>query len=326
MSGKLTPVDSQQAQPAAHVTLKGAARSGRWPQRTLKRLLRRAICEIGVFAPAWGTRRVKDRIQDIRRFALLNSEAGIAFADRRRIERAADKLLTNLEARRVGDGQAFATLRVLVGAERLTDLEARGVSDIGALRALAGQRLTEDGFVGGRPATRQSLSPWVARKVTAKRAGSTAWGGDRRSGQHTLHGSVLRMAVLLYCEAHAKPGFAIVGPLVRFANAVGAMALNEKVPFSPDAVRKAFQRMRTKARRPKHRKAKRLAARRIKVSRATSQSAKSRTTKRSKEVRETRERRRQDPAPLRREGHSRCGKPSLPRIAFLKPKQEPEEF
>jgi hypothetical protein len=130
-----------------------------------------------------------------------------------------------------------------------TDLVALGVSDIAALRALAGHRLTEQGVVGGRPATRQSLSPRVARTVAAKRAGSTAWGGDRRSGEHTLHSSVLRMSVLLYCEAHAKPGFAILGPLVRFTNTIGEMALGQIEPFSSDAVRAAFRRMQPKARR-----------------------------------------------------------------------------
>ncbi len=95
----------------------------------------------------------------------------------------------------------------------LARLETLGVSDIGALRALAGQRLTEHGFVGGRSGSRHSLSPWTPRKTSATRAGSTAWGGNRRSGEHTLHGSALRMAVRLYIEANAKPGFAVVGPL-----------------------------------------------------------------------------------------------------------------
>jgi hypothetical protein len=74
-------------------------------------------------------------------------------------------------------------------------------------------------------------------------------GSDRRSGERTLKSSVLGMAVRLYCEAHANPRFSIDGPLVRFANALGELVLGETNPFSPDAVRAEFRRMKPNARR-----------------------------------------------------------------------------
>jgi hypothetical protein len=75
-------------------------------------------------------------------------------------------------------------------------------------------------------------------------------GGDRRSGQRTLNSSVLGMIVLLYCEAYEKPAFATRGPLVRFANSAGRWALDvEEDPFTSDAVKAEFRRMKPKARR-----------------------------------------------------------------------------
>lgn len=68
-------------------------------------------------------------------------------------------------------------------------------------------------------------------------------GGDRRSGEHTLKGSVLRMLIHLYMSAHAKPGFARNGPLVRFANAGGELILGQSKPFTSEAVAAEWQRM-----------------------------------------------------------------------------------
>jgi hypothetical protein len=41
-------------------------------------------------------------------------------------------------------------------------------------------------------------------------------GGNRRNGRHSVPASVARMAVRLYMDAHAKPGFTNDGPMVRF--------------------------------------------------------------------------------------------------------------
>jgi hypothetical protein len=41
-------------------------------------------------------------------------------------------------------------------------------------------------------------------------------GGDWRAGVHSLRNTVLRMAVRLYCEAHASPGGSEGGPSFRF--------------------------------------------------------------------------------------------------------------
>lgn len=58
------------------------------------------------------------------------------------------------------------------------------------------------------------------------------------------------MIVRLYCEAHEKPAFSDGGPLVRFVNSVGRQALSvEADPFTSDAVKAEFRRMKPKARR-----------------------------------------------------------------------------
>jgi hypothetical protein len=51
------------------------------------------------------------------------------------------------------------------------------------------------------------------------------------------------MAARLYYEAHARPGFSVGGPLVRFANAIGEIALGEREPFTADAVRTEYNRL-----------------------------------------------------------------------------------
>lgn len=77
-------------------------------------------------------------------------------------------------------------------------------------------------------------------------------GGDRRSGERTLEGSVLGMIVRVYCEAHHKPAFSEGGPLVRFANAVGRDVLSVSgKPFTSNAVKAEFRRMKSKVRRPR---------------------------------------------------------------------------
>ncbi len=71
-------------------------------------------------------------------------------------------------------------------------------------------------------------------------------GGDRRSGDRSLKGSVLGMAVRLYYEAHANPGFSVGGQLVCFANAIGEIALGDGEPFTADAVRSEYNRLKRK--------------------------------------------------------------------------------
>jgi hypothetical protein len=76
-------------------------------------------------------------------------------------------------------------------------------------------------------------------------------GGDRRSGLQSFKGSVLGKIVGLYREAHANPGFSPEGPLVRFANTVGELALGKAKPFTSNAVKAEFRRMKVKAPRPR---------------------------------------------------------------------------
>jgi hypothetical protein len=75
-------------------------------------------------------------------------------------------------------------------------------------------------------------------------------GGARRSGLRSLKSSVLRRIVRLYCEAQAKPRFSREGPMVRFVNTVGELALGDAKPFSSDADMGEFRRMKLQARRP----------------------------------------------------------------------------
>jgi len=77
--------------------------------------------------------------------------------------------------------------------------------------------------------------------------GKAKQGGDRRSGERSLEGSVLAMAVGLYCDACAKPGFSRNGPLVRFVNLLGELALERPEPFPPDAIKAAFHREKREA-------------------------------------------------------------------------------
>ncbi len=55
------------------------------------------------------------------------------------------------------------------------------------------------------------------------------------------------MIVRLYVDAHAKPAFSVGGPLVRFANGIGELVLQEQEPFTSDAVKAEFRRQRRKA-------------------------------------------------------------------------------
>jgi hypothetical protein len=118
---------------------------------------------------------------------------------------------------------------------------------------LAHQLLAELEKLGGLPeGFRDTLQALAGRKAEWRSASQSRskQGGDRRSGQRTLNSSVLGMIVVLYCEAHEKPGFADRGPLVRFANSAGRWVLDVEVdPFTSDGVKAEFRNMRPKARR-----------------------------------------------------------------------------
>jgi len=118
---------------------------------------------------------------------------------------------------------------------------------------LAHEFLAELNRLGGLPEgfrdTLHALAGPKAERRTASQSQSKR-GGDRRSGERTLKSSVLGMIVRLYCEAHESPAFSDGGPLVRFANSAGRWALGvEGDPFTSDAVKAEFRRMKPKARR-----------------------------------------------------------------------------
>ena len=51
-------------------------------------------------------------------------------------------------------------------------------------------------------------------------------------------------SVTYFCLASEKPGFTKNGPLVRFVNQVGEAVLREAKPFTSDAVKGEFRRLR----------------------------------------------------------------------------------
>jgi hypothetical protein len=106
--------------------------------------------------------------------------------------------------------------------EKVVGLKWMGSEFNDILRKLAGEE-------GGRQITRPVR---------------TGRGGDRRSGERTAKGSALGQIVRLYIEAHAKPAFSTNGPLVRFANGIGELVLQEPKPFTSDAVKAEFRRQR----------------------------------------------------------------------------------
>jgi hypothetical protein len=113
--------------------------------------------------------------------------------------------------------------------------------------------LNKPNKLGGLPEgfrdTLQALAGPKAKRRTASQTQSNR-GGDRRSGERTLRGGVLGTIVRLYCEAHEEPAFSDGGPLVRFANSAGRWALGvEGDPFTSDAVKAEFRKMKPKARR-----------------------------------------------------------------------------
>ena len=192
----------------------------------VERLLAKACSELTAFAQRWNARSLCNRIYDIWRFAIFNGNEVIDLARRRRIGRLAADL------RGVSgslDGNFLQVLQDLAEAGRWRARELQ--NELRGLGGLDGRFSdTLRALVGSDPAWRGTLKK----------------GGDRRSGERSLEGSVLGMAVRLYYEAHARPGFSVAGPLVRFANAIGEIALGEREPFTADAVRTEYNRLKRK--------------------------------------------------------------------------------
>jgi hypothetical protein len=182
-------------------------------------------------AIGWNERRLINRIWDICRFAALNGEAGITLKRRRRIARLANDVRGVSGTR---EGEFMTALRELADAGRWGSREL--LKEIDGLAGLSG------GYS-------DSLNALSDERNQPKWRMDMKRGGNRRSGERQLRGHVLRMAVLLYCEAHEKPGFTEGGPLVRFANAVAELALGETRPFKSAVVRDEYRLMRPKARR-----------------------------------------------------------------------------
>lgn len=192
------------------------------------KILARAHKEICSFAPGWNDAKFSERLQRICQYATSNRYV-IPLARRRRIARLATDVLGSLGE---VEGVFGPSLEKLAEMGRFGARELR--SELAGLGGLDGE-------------IREILLALAGDE--AKKIVPLNHGGDRRSGEHTLKGSLLRMAVLLYCEAHAKPGFAVNGPICRFANAIGELTLGQSDAFSPGAVRAAHQRMKGKARR-----------------------------------------------------------------------------
>jgi hypothetical protein len=210
-----------------------------------ERLLVQALRSVSAFAPGWTKAAVLRRVDDIVFFGAFHSKRVIPLDQRRRISRLAGDLLLE-DGSSEAPAEYLHVLRALArrqpawraiprlpgGARRATRL----LSELDGLGGLSGEFI--DTLRVRATSERQRFA------VVRDR------GGDRRSGEPTLKNSVLSMIVVLYCEAHAKPGGSEGGPLFRFANAIGELALGEREPFSPAAVRAEFRRMKPNVRRP----------------------------------------------------------------------------
>jgi hypothetical protein len=203
-----------------------------------RQLFRQACSEISAFAPGWTKRRLTLRTYEIFRFVFFNGEQVIPLDRRRRIGRLAANILLEEDGAPLGFWNEIGDLagrepdgRTVPPAQRATKL----LSELGGLGGLRPEFLN------------------VLRKRAAyeqqRFAASGDWGGDRRSGEHSLRSSVLRMAVRLYCEAHATPGGSEGGPSFRFANAIRELVLDESEAFTPSAVRAEFRRINPRVRR-----------------------------------------------------------------------------
>lgn len=213
-----------------------AYRSAGLNQGGVALLFSRACSEISAFAPGWNERRLLARIGDTWRFARMNSEQGIRARQRQRIPRLAAAIASDI----YGATPEFRSeLEGLVGPV----LPVPVCDDRPAKRLLS----ELDGLSGVSVRFRETLRCLAESEKTL--SATIGRGGNRRSGERTLKSLVMGQAVLLYCEAAAKPGGSPTGPLFRFVNLVGQLVLGEERPFSPNSVSAEFQRMRPKARR-----------------------------------------------------------------------------
>jgi hypothetical protein len=186
----------------------------------VKKLCLLAREEIEAFAPGWNERRLFQQIEDIWRFGLFSFV--IPMDRRRAIARLATDVLGVSET--VDEGEFTPTLERIACERRWKARELHS--------ELAGV----GGLSGDFSRTLRDLAGPEAEWRTAMKKG-----GDRRSGERSLKGSVLAMAVRLYCDAHAKPGFSVEGPMCRFSNAIGGLALGVERPFNAEAVRHAHR-------------------------------------------------------------------------------------
>ena len=221
--------------------------------KNLERLLAQALREFSAstprrkqkaFAPGWTETAVLERVYDICRFAIGN---GIPLDRRRRISRLAGDLLLEI-SNCSGPPAGFRDELRMLARRQPSWRTIPEVSPGGA--GLATKLLSELEGLGGLSTEFIDALSTLAASERRRFATLRNRGGDRRSGERTLKTSVLGMIVRLYCEAHASPGGRENGPLFRFANAIGELALGGREPFTPGAVRGEFRRMKPNVRRP----------------------------------------------------------------------------
>lgn len=182
-------------------------------EKRAQRLLDRACGEVKAFAAGWDRDRLTERIQEIA--VICRPEQFVSLDRRRRIARFARCLHKEIELAGIGIGNV--------------EQEAVFLAHLHLLE-------TFDGIL--------RLPVREAPQSQSKR------GGARRSGWQSFKGWVLGKIVRLYCGAQADAGFSAEGPLVRFANAVGELALGTAKPFTSNAVKAEFRRIKLRAARP----------------------------------------------------------------------------
>lgn len=135
--------------------------------------------------------------------------------------------------RRFGDSELFWRISEICRFRALRDaMEARQAVTLKFWRRGPNSRLqlSEDQRI-------------YARSYAAGLSPKPGHGGDRRSGKRTTESIVLRMAARLYWDLGGRTGFSIDGPLYRFVNLVGELALQKANPFSNNAVNQQWRRL-----------------------------------------------------------------------------------
>jgi hypothetical protein len=103
------------------------------------------------------------------------------------------------------------------------------------------------------PEARSNLPPdhaVYAERYFSARPSKTSYGGDRRSGDRLLASQVIRMAARLYWELGERAEFTLRRDFYTFVNFVGELALGEREPFTRNAIRLCWRKLKPELPKP----------------------------------------------------------------------------